>query len=162
MNAMKEYEITSTCICGKTNIVDNYVIQNIKTGEELIVGSKCAENWFNTKSIEDGCIFCGRNKKKGGNCINCSGKKNLVSVFSSWKKYASEHKNERQRIERIERMEGKEKVSFGKYKNVLTYSQLCNDIQLCNDYVDWCLNESQMNDMVKERLRYFANKYRDE
>jgi hypothetical protein len=103
MNSMKEYEITDTCICGKKNIVDNYIIRNIKTGLELIVGSKCAENWIFTKSTEQSCIFCGRNHKEGGNCINCLGKKNIKSIFSSWKKYASEHKNARHEIERIER-----------------------------------------------------------
>jgi hypothetical protein len=159
MISMMEYEITSTCICGKTNIADNYVIQNIKTGEKLIVGSTCAENWFNTKCIEDGCMFCNRNKKKGGNCINCSGKKNLKSVFSSWKKYASEHKNERQEIERIERMELNEKVSFGMYKH-LTYMQLCSDESIGKvKYVKWCLDESGMKDSITSRLRYFYNKH---
>jgi hypothetical protein len=141
-----EHKAIDSCICGKKHIKDNYLIRNIMTREEHIVGSTCAKNWFKENKAKDSCIYCGRLNKSGNNCINCSGKTNLKSVFSKWKS---------------EVREGKEKVSFGKYKNVLTFSQLCNNIQK-KDYVDWCLNESQMNDMVKERLRYFANKYRDE
>jgi hypothetical protein len=65
--------------------------------------------------------------KSGNNFINCSGKTNLKSVFSKWRSEVSE---------------GKEKVLFGKYKNVLSFSQWCNDIQK-KDYVNWCLNKSQ-------------------
>jgi hypothetical protein len=174
---MMKYPETTNCICGKTNITHNYIIQNIKTGVDLIVGSSCIENWFDTKSTEESCIFCGRNHKEGGNCINCSGKKNLKSVFSSWKKYASEHKNERQEIERIERcrqkiasdkknereriekMELNEKVSFGMYKH-LTYIQLCSDESIGKvKYVKWCLEESGMKDSITSRLRYFYNKH---
>jgi hypothetical protein len=93
-----------TCICGKFPIVENYVIGNIKTKEELIVGSTCAKNWF-YEINGDSCIYCSRNKKKGGNCINCSGKKNLKSVFSAWKSITEDRKNERERIERTEIVE---------------------------------------------------------
>jgi hypothetical protein len=51
-------------------------------------------------------------------------------------------------------------VTFGRYKNVLTYKQLCED-KFKTRYVDWCLNESSVDDRVKERLQYFADKCRD-
>jgi hypothetical protein len=153
---MMEYPVTTTCLCGKTHIVENHVIQNIKTKEQLIVGSKCIENWIFTKSTEESCIFCGRNHKEGGNCINCLGKKNIKSIFFTWKKYASDKKDERQQIERIEMMESNEKVSFGKYKH-LTYMQLCSDESKTN-YVRWCLDKSDMKESITDRLRYFYNK----
>jgi hypothetical protein len=85
-------------------------------------------------------------KKNGSNCINCSGKMHLKSVLLTWKRRV---------------VENKEMVSFGKYKGILTYKQLCDDT-FKKKYVDWCINESVMNDGLREeRLRYFADKCRD-
>jgi hypothetical protein len=175
-----EYPVTTDCICGKKHITRNFSIINKKSNIELIVGSTCGANWFpelECNKLENGCEYCGRNNKKGGNCKNCIGKMSLKSVFSAWKsnamdkkderermeawkKYASDKKDERERIEgiereRIETMELNEKVSFGKYKH-LTYKQLCIDNVR---YVKWCLDESGIKDSIKDRLRYFYNKY---
>jgi hypothetical protein len=134
-------EMTS-CICGKQHISDNYLIRNKTTLVEHIVGSTCAKNWFQDGKNEDACKYCNRSSKNGGDCINCCGKANLKSAFSGW---------------RNELKERKEMVSFGKYKGILTYRQLCDDIKY-SGYVDWCLNESQMNAGIKERLQYFSDK----
>jgi hypothetical protein len=125
-----------SCICGKKHISDNYLIRNIATLEEYIVGSTCAKNWFKEDKIKDGCKYCGRMSKNNSNCKNCSGKANLKSVFLTWKKKV---------------IENREMVSFGKYKNVLTYKQLCED-KFKMRYVDFCINESVVNDGVKERF----------
>jgi hypothetical protein len=134
----------NSCICGKKHIKDNYLIRNKATQEEYIVGSTCARNWFKEDKVKEGCIYCGRMSKNGGNCINCCGKMHLKSVLLTWRRKV---------------IENKEMVSFGKYKGILTYKQLCDDISKKN-YVDWCLDESVVNDGVKERLRYFADKCR--
>jgi hypothetical protein len=134
-------EMTS-CICGKQHISDNYLIRNKTTLEEHIVGSTCAKNWFEDGKNEDACKYCNRNSKNGGDCINCCGKANLKSAFSGW---------------RNELKERKEMVSFGKYKGILTYRQLCEDIKY-KSYVDWCLNKSQMSAGITERLQYFSDK----
>lgn len=141
---------TDTCICGKFPIRENYYITNIKTKEELIVGSTCAKNWFN-EIKGNGCMYCSRNNKKGGNCIDCSGKKNLKSVFSSWKTYTKDRKDEREK----ERLELNEKVSFGRFQH-LTYMHLC---KYNMRYVRWCLDESGMKDSTTRRLRYFYDKF---
>jgi hypothetical protein len=138
-------EMTS-CICGKQHISDNYLIRNKTTLEEHIVGSTCAKNWFEDGKKEDACKYCNRNSKNGGDCINCCGKANMKSAFSGWRNEVSEKK---------------EKVTFGKYKGILTYRQLCDDIKY-KSYVDWCLNESQMNAGIKERLQYFSDKSGEE
>jgi hypothetical protein len=132
----------NSCICGKKHISDNYLIRNKTTLDEYIVGSTCARNWFKEDKIKDGCKYCGRMSKNCGNCKNCSGKANMKSVFSGWRKEVSEKK---------------EKVTFGKYKDILTYRQLCTDIKY-KSYVEWCLNMSQMNAEIKERLQYFSDK----
>jgi hypothetical protein len=116
------------------------LIRNKSTHTEYIVGSTCARNWFKQDRVKDGCIYCGRISKNGGNCIDCSAKIHLKSVLLTWKRKV---------------VENKEMVSFGKYKNVLTYKQLCDDV-FKRKYVDFCINESSMNDGVKERLRYFV------
>jgi hypothetical protein len=41
-----EHKKIESCICGKKHIKDNYLIRNIATREEHIVGSTCARNWF--------------------------------------------------------------------------------------------------------------------
>jgi hypothetical protein len=130
---------SDSCICGKKCISDNSLIRNETTLEEDIVGSTCAKNWFEEGKNEDACKYCNRNSKKRGDCINCVGKANLKSTFSGW------------------RNESKEMVSFGKFKGILTYRKLCDDIKY-KSYVDWCLNKSQMNAGNKERLLYFADK----
>jgi hypothetical protein len=130
----------NSCICGKKHIKDNYLIRNKSTNEEYIVGSTCARNWFKEDKVKESCKYCNRIKKNGGNCINCSGKIHLKSVFLTWKRKV---------------VENKEMVSFGKYKGILTYKQLCDDTFKKN-YVKWCLDESVVNDGVKERLRYFV------
>ncbi len=135
----------NSCICGKKHIKDNYLIRNKTTHAEYIVGSTCARNWFKEDRVKEGCIYCGRISKNGGNCINCSPKIHLKSVFLTWKNKV---------------VENKEMVSFGKYKGILTYKQLCDDAFKRN-YVDWCINESAVDDVIKERLRYFADKCRD-
>jgi hypothetical protein len=135
----------NSCICGKKHIKDIYLIRNKATQEEYIVGSACAKNWFKEDKVKESCKYCNRIKKNGGNCINCSAKMHLKSVLLTWKRRV---------------VENKEMVSFGKYKNVLTYKQLCDDTFKRN-YVDWCINESAVDDGVKERLRYFADKCRD-
>ena len=127
------------CICGKRDITDLYLIRNKSTLEEHIIGSTCARNWFN--KITDGCKYCSRINKSGADCINCSGKMNLKSVFLKWKNTV---------------IGKKEMVSFGKYKNILTYSQLCSDIKK-KPYIDWCINESRMKENIKKRLQYFMN-----
>jgi hypothetical protein len=135
----------NSCICGKKHIKDNYLIRNKSTQEEYIVGSTCARNWFKEDKVKEGCKYCGRMSKNGGNCINCSGKIHLKSVLLTWKRKV---------------VENKEMVSFGKYKGVLTYKQLCDDISK-KKYVDFCINESAVDDGVKEKLRYFVEKCRD-
>ena len=135
----------NSCICGKEHIVDKYLIKNVSTREEHIIGSTCARNWFKEDKDTNGCMYCNRINKNGGDCINCSGKKKIKSVVFKWKNKV---------------MEKKEMVSFGKFKDVLTYSQLCSDIRN-KDYIDWCLNASKMNEDVKKRLRYFADKHRE-
>jgi hypothetical protein len=106
------------------------------------VGSTCAKNWFEDGKNEDACKYCNRNSKNGGDCINCCGKANMKSAFSGWRNEVSEKK---------------EKVTFGKYKSILTYRELCDDIKY-KSYVEWCLNKSQMNAGIKERLQYFSDK----
>ena len=133
------------CICGKKDIVEIYLIRNISTREQYIVGSTCARNWFSENKVINGCMYCNRINKNGGNFINCSGKMNLKSVFFSWKN---------------EVMERKEMVSFGKYKDVITYRQLCSDIRH-KSYVDWCLDKSTMKEDIKSRLQYFVDKHRE-
>jgi hypothetical protein len=96
----------NSCICGKKHISDNFLIRNKSTQEEYIVGSTCSRNWFKEDKVKESCKYCNRMKKNGGNCINCSGKIHLKSVFLAWKN---------------EVRENKEMVSFGKYKGVLTY-----------------------------------------
>jgi hypothetical protein len=132
----------NSCICGKKHIKDNYLIRNKATQEEYIVGSTCARNWFKEDKVKEGCIYCNRIKKNGGNCINCSAKTHLKAVLLTWKRRV---------------VENKLMVSFGKYKNVLTYKQLCGDVSKKN-YVEFCINESAVDDGVKDRLRYFADK----
>ena len=136
---------SSSCICGKEHIVDKYLIRNISTREQYIVGSTCSRNWFKEEKITNCCMYCNRKNKNGGNCINCSGKTNLKSVFFSWKN---------------EVVEKKEMVSFGKFKDVLTYRQLCSDIRH-KSYVDWCLDKSTMKEDIKSRLQYFVDKHRE-
>jgi hypothetical protein len=135
----------NSCICGKKHIKDNFLIRNKATHEEYIVGSTCARNWFKEDKVKESCKYCNRMKKNGGNCINCSGKMHLKSVLLTWKRKV---------------IENKEMVSFGKYKGVLTYKQLCGDV-FKKRYVEFCINESAVDDGVKERLRYFAEKCRD-
>jgi hypothetical protein len=135
----------NSCICGKKHIKDNFLIRNKSTQEEYIVGSTCARNWFKEDKVKESCKYCNRIKKNGGNCINCSGKMHLKSVLLTWKRRV---------------VENKEMVSFGKYKGILTYKQLCDDIFKKN-YVDFCINESAVDDGVKDRLRYFVEKCRD-
>jgi hypothetical protein len=106
------------------------------------VGSTSAKNWFEEGKKEDVCKYCSRNSKNGGDCINCVGKANMKYVFSGW---------------RNELREKKEMVPFGKFKGILTYRKLCDDIKY-KSYVDWCLNKSQVNAGNKERLLYFADK----
>jgi hypothetical protein len=130
----------NSCICGKKHIKDNYLIRNKTTRKEYIVGSTCARNWFQEDKVKEGCIYCGRMSKNGGNCINCSAKIHLKSVLLTWKRRL---------------VENKEMVSFGKHKGVITYKQLCNNVFEKN-YVDWCINESVISDGLKERLRYFS------
>jgi hypothetical protein len=132
----------NSCICGKKHISDNFLIRNKTTHEEHIVGSTCARNWFKEDKVKEGCMYCGRMSKNGGNCINCSGKIHLKSVLLTWKSKV---------------VENKEMVSFGKYKNVLTYKQLCDDV-FKKRYVEFCINESAVDDGVKDRLRYFVEK----
>jgi hypothetical protein len=102
----------NSCICGKKHISDNFLIRNKATQEEYIVGSTCARNWFKEDKVKESCKYCNRIKKNGGNCINCSAKMHLKSVFLTWKSKV---------------VENKEMVSLGKYKGVLTYKQLCDD-----------------------------------
>jgi hypothetical protein len=83
--------------------------------------------------------------KNGGNCINCSAKIHLKLVLLTWKSKV---------------VENKEMVSFDKYKGVLTYKQLCDDT-FEKKYVEFCINESAVDDGVKDRLRYFVEKCRD-
>jgi hypothetical protein len=135
----------NSCICGKKHIYDNFLIRNKSTQEEYIVGSSCSRNWIKLDRIKESCKYCNRMKKNGGNCINCSAKMHLKSVLLTWKRKV---------------VENKEMVSFGKYKNVLTYKQLCDDT-FKKKYIKWCLDESAVDDGVKERLRYFAEKCRD-
>ena len=132
-----------SCICGKQHIKDLYLIINKATLDEHIIGSTCAKNWFREEKVINGCMYCNRINKNGGDCINCSGKTNIKSMFLMWKN---------------EVIEKKEMVSFGKYKH-LTYRQLCGstDIRI-KGYIDWCLNLSQMKESIKERLRYFSDK----
>jgi methionyl-tRNA synthetase len=135
----------NSCICGKKHIKDNYLIRNKATQEEYIVGSTCARNWFKEDKVKEGCMYCGRMSKNGGNCINCSAKMHLKSVLLIWKRKV---------------VENKEMVLFGKYEGILTYKQLCDDISKKN-YVDWCINKSAVDEEVKDRLRYFAEKCKD-
>jgi hypothetical protein len=132
----------NSCICGKKHISDNYLIRNKATQEEYIVGSTCARNWFKEDKVKESCKYCGRINKNGGNCINCSAKIHLKSVFIAWKNEVSENK---------------EMVTFGKYKGVMTYHELCDDT-FKKKYVDWCIHESVVDGGVKERLQYFADK----
>jgi hypothetical protein len=134
-----------SCICGKQGIIDNYVIRNKTTGEEHIVGSTCARNWFKFKKDKNCCSYCKRNNITKEDCINCSAKMNLKSMLLTWKN-------------RIK--ESKEMVSFGKYKGILTYKQLCADISK-SSYIDWCINESAINASIKDRLRYFVIRDRE-
>jgi hypothetical protein len=134
----------NSCICGKKHIKDNFLIRNKSTQEEYIVGSTCSRNWFREDRVKDSCKYCNRIKKNGGNCINCSSKMHLKLVLLTWKRRV---------------VENKEIVTFGKYKGILTYKQLCDDIFKKN-YVDWSINESAVDDGVKDRLRYFADKCR--
>jgi hypothetical protein len=128
----------NSCICGKKHIKDNYLIRNKATQEEYIVGSTCARNWFKEERVKESCKYCNRIKKNGGNCINCSGKMHLKAVLLTWKSKV---------------VENKEIISFGKFKSILTYKQLCDDISKKN-YVDWCINESAVDEEVKKKLRY--------
>jgi hypothetical protein len=125
----------NSCICGKKHIKDNYLIRNKSTNEEYIVGSTCARNWFRKDRVKESCKYCNRIKKNGGNCKNCSAKTHLKSVLLTWKRKV---------------VENKEMVSFGKYKGILTYKQLCDDT-FNEKYVDWCINESAVDDGVKDR-----------
>jgi hypothetical protein len=133
---------SDSCICGKKHITDNYLIRNKTTHEEHKVGSTCAKNWFEESKKEDACKYCNRNSKNGGDCINCLGKANMKSAFSVWRSEVSEKK---------------EKVTFGKFKSIPTYRQLCNDLKY-KGYVDYCLNKSAMNAGIKERLLYYFDK----
>jgi hypothetical protein len=135
----------NSCICGKKHIKDNYLIRNKATQEEYIVGSTCARNWFKEERVKESCKYCNRIKKNGGNCINCSAKIHLKLVLLTWKRRV---------------VENKEMVLFGKYKGILTYKQLCGDVFKKN-YVDFCINESAVDEEVKDRLRYFAEKCKD-
>jgi hypothetical protein len=125
----------NSCICGKKHIKDNYLIRNKATQGEYIVGSTCAKNWFKEDKVKESCKYCNRIKKNGGNCINCSAKIHLKLVLLTWKRKV---------------VENKEMVLFGKYKGILTYKQLCDDIFKKN-YVDWCINESAVDDVILKR-----------
>jgi hypothetical protein len=103
-----------------------------------LVGSTCARNWFKEDKVKEGCIYCGSMSKNGGNCIKCYAKIHLKSVFLTWKSKV---------------IENKEMVSFGKYKGVMTYRELCDDT-FKKKYVEWCLNESVMNDGVKDEYGF--------
>ena len=101
------------CICGKNGIEEKYVIQNIDSLNEYIVGSVCIDNWFNKKV--GGCKYCGRVNKSGNDCQNCGKKKNIKNIFNAWKAYTKAIIDDK-----------KELITFGKFKGETYYSVCLN------------------------------------
>ena len=64
-----------TCLCGKKNINEVYLLENKETHKKFNIGSTCVSNWIYKSQHEDrNCLFCNRNNKSGENCKNCKEK----------------------------------------------------------------------------------------
>ncbi len=117
------------CICGAC-IANKYLIQNKNTNENFVVGSVCKDNWCLKDCFSYYCTFCDRRKSNGENCCNCQGKKDLRSIFHSWKSLTND------------------KVDFGKFKG-MSYFRL---VDKQPSYCEWILKESNVQPIKKQKI----------
>ena len=80
---------TASCLCGKKNLIDLYIIRNVESDEEFITGSVCCQNWFESEKKDIGCQYCHRVNKNKNNkdCNNCKMKKTVRNIIKKWKNY---------------------------------------------------------------------------
>lgn len=122
---------TGNCICG-VSISSQYLIRNIDTNKDYIIGSVCKANWYVKDCVSYYCQFCSRRKANNENCINCQGKKDLREIFNNMKKVLTD------------------KVDFGKYKDKMTYFKL---VFKQPSYCNWLVNESNISENKKNKIR---------
>jgi hypothetical protein len=126
----KVNEGLNTCICG-VKIKTEYVIKNIDTKMEYIIGSVCKDNWFLKDCISYYCKYCDRRKTNNNDCLNCEGKKDLKTLFCNWRTLI------------------KDKVDFGKYKGLISYYKMTNTYP---SYCKWIVNESCITQNKKHKI----------
>ena len=143
MEDMEDMEIdgfSGECICGKTGLTHEYYIKNVEKKNILIVGSTCCNNWYKEEKI-DGCQYCHRNKKLGGDCNNCAAKRFLQSVIKKWKEYTKK---------------ATEKIDFGKYSGLVTYKNIARKSVYAN-YLNYILSdECKTSESRKNKILQFC------
>ena len=130
-----------TCLCGKKNINEIFLLENKDTHQFYHIGSTCVSNWICKNQHEDRiCLFCNRKNKSGENCKNCKEKTKMKTILKTWKKYVDDLNS---------------KVDFGKYMNLVTYKQLCRE-KCYDDYRSsilsdfcWLVDQDVKNKIIK-------------
>ena len=60
-----------TCLCGKKNINEIFLLENKDTHKKFNIGSTCVSNWICKNQHEDRiCLFCNRKNKFFVNALN--------------------------------------------------------------------------------------------
>ena len=129
-----------TCLCGKKNINEIFLLENKDTHKKFNIGSTCVSKWIWICKKDLTCLFCNRKNKSGENCRNCKEKTKIKTIFKTWKKYVDDLNS---------------KVDFGKYMKLITYKQLCRE-KCYDDYRSsilsdfcWLVDQDVKNKIIK-------------
>ena len=147
------------CCCCGIPIKNEFIIRNIDTNMDFIIGSECIKWWKygkdisnikkiikamqNKEEIPKFCPFC----KSSRNCINCNEKHTIKHIFRTWRIYS------KMKLEDVI-TNLKSIVKFGKYKNQ-NYFRLCQD----KYYISYILT-NDFNENTKQIIRKYI-KYKN-